>query len=262
MKRRVVVTGLGALTPLGNSLEESWAGAIAGKSGIAAITRFDAAAFASRIAGEVKNFDPTQYVDKKEVRRYDNFAIYALAAAQMLMQDAALTITPDIARRVGVLIGTGMGGIQSLEDEVNVLSQAGPRKVSPFAVPAIVPNLGSGHVSIRFGLKGPNHSVVTACSTGAHAIGDAADNGIAEARPLMHGDIAARHPGRDRERLRRQSGGEGDEDGKGNGAHGWSRDGSEHAVAQLCGAAKARRGAARPEGVTVARWKAAFAPRA
>ena len=173
MKRRVVVTGLGALTPLGNSLEESWAGAIAGKSGITAITRFDANGFASRIAGEIKNFDPAQYVDKKEVRRYDNFAIYALAAAQMLMQDAALTITPDIARRVGVLIGTGMGGIQSLEDEVNVLHQAGPRKVSPFAVPAIVPNLGSGHVSIRFGAKGPINCSVTACASGTTAIGDA-----------------------------------------------------------------------------------------
>ncbi len=184
MKRRVVVTGLGALTPLGNSLEESWAGAIAGKSGITAITRFDANGFASRIAGEIKNFDPAQYVDKKEVRRYDNFAIYALAAAQMLMQDAALTITPDIARRVGVLIGTGMGGIQSLEDEVNVLHQAGPRKVSPFAVPAIVPNLGSGHVSIRFGAKGPINCSVTACASGTTAIGDAY-------RTILYGDADA-----------------------------------------------------------------------
>lgn len=184
MRRRVVVTGLGALTPLGNSLEESWAGAIAGKSGITAITRFDANGFASRIAGEIKNFDPAQYVDKKEVRRYDNFAIYALAAAQMLMQDAALTITPDIARRVGVLIGTGMGGIQSLEDEVNVLHQAGPRKVSPFAVPAIVPNLGSGHVSIRFGAKGPINCSVTACASGTTAIGDAY-------RTILYGDADA-----------------------------------------------------------------------
>ncbi len=184
MKRRVVVTGLGALTPLGNSLEESWAGAIAGKSGITAITRFDANGFASRIAGEIKNFDPAQYVDKKEVRRYDNFAIYALAAAQMLMQDAALTITPDIARRVGVLIGTGMGGIQSLEDEVNVLHQAGPHKVSPFAVPAIVPNLGSGHVSIRFGAKGPINCSVTACASGTTAIGDAY-------RTILYGDADA-----------------------------------------------------------------------
>ncbi len=184
MKRRVVVTGLGALTPLGNSLEESWAGAIAGKSGITAITRFDANGFASRIAGEIKNFDPAQYVDKKEVRRYDNFAIYALAAAQMLMQDAALTITPDIARRVGVLIGTGMGGIKTLEDEVEVLHQTGPRKVSPFAVPAIVPNLGSGHVSIRFGAKGPINCSVTACASGTTAIGDAY-------RTILYGDADA-----------------------------------------------------------------------
>ncbi len=120
MKRRVVVTGLGALTPLGNSVSESWAGAIAGKSGIGPITRFDASAFSSRIAGEIKNFDPLQYVDKKEVRRYDNFAIYALAAAQMAMEDAALTIGPEIAERVGVIIGSAIGGAQTIEEEVRV----------------------------------------------------------------------------------------------------------------------------------------------
>ena len=184
MKRRVVVTGLGAMTPLGNSLEESWAGAVAGKSGIGPITRFDATGFSSRVVGELKNFDPTQYVEKKEVRRYDNFAIYALATGQMLMQDAALTITPEIAERVGVLIGTGMGGIKTLEDEVEVLHQTGPRKVSPFAVPAIVPNLGSGHVSIRFGAKGPIDCSVTACASGTTAIGNAY-------RTILYGDADA-----------------------------------------------------------------------
>ena len=184
MKRRVVVTGLGALTPLGNSLEESWDGAVAGKSGIGLITRFDASPYTSRIAGELKGFDPTQYVEKKEIRRYDNFAIYALATGQMLMQDAALTITPEIAERVGVLIGTGMGGIKTLEDEVNVLHQSGPRKVSPFAVPAIVPNLGGGHVSIRFGAKGPIDCSVTACASGTTAIGNAY-------RTILYGDADA-----------------------------------------------------------------------
>ena len=184
MKRRVVVTGLGAMTPLGNSLEESWAGAVAGKSGIGPITRFDATGFSSRVVGELKNFDPTQYVEKKEIRRYDNFAIYALATGQMLMQDTALTITPEIAERVGVLIGTGMGGIKTLEDEVEVLHQTGPRKVSPFAVPAIVPNLGSGHVSIRFGAKGPIDCSVTACASGTTAIGNAY-------RTILYGDADA-----------------------------------------------------------------------
>jgi 3-oxoacyl-[acyl-carrier-protein] synthase II len=173
MKRRVVITGLGALTPLGNSVAESWSAAIAGKSGIGPITRFDSSAFSSRIAGEIKNFDPTLYVDKKEVRRYDNFAIYSLAAAQMAMEDAALTIGPEIAERVGVIIGSAIGGAQTIEDEVRTLIASGPRKVSPFAVPAILANLASGHVSMRFGAKGPINCSVTACAAGTSAIGDA-----------------------------------------------------------------------------------------
>src|SRR5664280_2022599 len=149
MKRRVVVTGLGALTPLGNSVDESWEGAIAGRSGIGAITKFDSSAFNSRIAGEIKNFDPLQFVDKKEVRRYDNFAIYSLAAADMAMADAALTISPEIAERVGVIIGSAIGGLATLEQEIKTLYKSGPRRISPFAVPAILANLASGHVSIR-----------------------------------------------------------------------------------------------------------------
>jgi 3-oxoacyl-[acyl-carrier-protein] synthase II len=173
MKRRVVVTGIGALTPLGNSASESWAGAVAGKSGIGPITRFDASAYASRIAGEIKNFDSLQYVDKKEVRRLDNFTIYALAASQMAMDDAALTICPEIAGQVGVIIGSAIGGVATLEEEVRVLHNSGPRRVSPFAVPAILANLGSGHVSMRFGAKGPINCSVTACASGTTAIGDA-----------------------------------------------------------------------------------------
>jgi 3-oxoacyl-[acyl-carrier-protein] synthase II len=173
MKRRVVVTGLGALTPLGNSVDESWEGAIAGRSGIGAITKFDSSAFNSRIAGEIKNFDPLQFVDKKEVRRYDNFAIYALAAADMAMADAALTISPEIAERVGVIIGSAIGGLTTLEQEIKTLYKSGPRRISPFAVPAILANLASGHVSIRFGAKGPINCAVTACAAGTSAIGDA-----------------------------------------------------------------------------------------
>ena len=173
MKRRVVVTGLGALTPLGNSVEESWEGAITGKSGIGPITKFDSTAFNSRIAGEIKNFDPLQFVDKKEVRRYDNFAIYSLAAASMAMADAALTITPEIAERIGVIIGSAIGGLSTLEQEIETLYKSGPRRISPFAVPAILANLASGHVSIRFGAKGPINCAVTACAAGTSAIGDA-----------------------------------------------------------------------------------------
>jgi len=173
MKRRVVVTGLGALTPLGNSVDESWEGAIAGRSGIGAITKFDSSAFNSRIAGEIKNFDPLQFVDKKEVRRYDNFAIYSLAAADMAMADAALTISPEIAERVGVIIGSAIGGLATLEQEIKTLYKSGPRRISPFAVPAILANLASGHVSIRFGAKGPINCAVTACAAGTSAIGDA-----------------------------------------------------------------------------------------
>ena len=173
MKRRVVVTGLGALTPLGNSVAESWEGAIAGKSGIGPITKFDSSAFNSRIAGEIKNFDPLQFVDKKEVRRYDNFAIYSLAAADMAMADAALTISEEFAERVGVIIGSAIGGLATLEQEIGKLYKSGPRRISPFAVPAILANLASGHVSIRFGTKGPINCTVTACAAGTSAIGDA-----------------------------------------------------------------------------------------
>jgi 3-oxoacyl-[acyl-carrier-protein] synthase II len=173
MKRRVVVTGLGALTPLGNSVGESWEGAIAGKSGIGPITKFDSTPFKSRIAGEIKNFDPLQFVDKQEVRRYDDFILYALAASAMAMTDAKLTISPEISSRAGVIIGSGIGGVATMESEIKILFNSGPRKISPFAIPAILANLASGHVSIRFGAKGPINCTVTACAAGTSAIGDA-----------------------------------------------------------------------------------------
>ncbi len=192
MKRRVVVTGLGALTPLGNTAEESWAAAIAGKSGIGPISHFDATNFPSRIAGELKNFDPIQFVDKKEIRRYDNFAIYALAAAQMAMEDSGLSITPDIAERVGVIIGSAIGGVQTFEEEVRALSQSGVRKISPFGVPAILANLASGHVSIRFGAKGPINCTVTACASGTSAIGDCYKTiAYGEADAMISGGVEA-----------------------------------------------------------------------
>ncbi len=173
MKRRVVVTGLGALTPLGNSAQESWEGAIAGKSGIGRITKFDSTPFKSKIAGEIKNFDPLQYVDKQEVRRYDDFILYAIAASEMAMGDAKLTISPEISTRAGVIIGSGIGGIATVESEIRVLFNSGPRKISPFTIPAVLANLASGHVSIRFGAKGPINCTVTACAAGTSAIGDA-----------------------------------------------------------------------------------------
>ncbi len=173
MKRRVVVTGLGALTPLGNSLHESWEAAVSGKSGIGLITKFDSAAFKTRIAGEIKNFDPLQYVSKQEVRRYDDFLLYSIAAAEMALADASLTIGSDISERTGVIIGSAIGGLATLEEEYKNLLNAGPRKISPFAVPAILANLASGHVSIKFGAKGPINCAVTACASGTSAIGDA-----------------------------------------------------------------------------------------
>jgi len=173
MKRRVVITGLGAVTPLGNTAAESWANAVAGKSGIGPITRIDASAMASRIAGEIKNFDPLQFIDKKEVRRQDKFTVYALAASQMAMDDAALTLGPDIAERVGVIIGSAIGGAGTFEEEAVLLHTSGPRKISPFSVPAILANLASGHVSMRFGAKGPINCAVTACASGTSALGDA-----------------------------------------------------------------------------------------
>jgi 3-oxoacyl-[acyl-carrier-protein] synthase II len=173
MKRRVVVTGLGALTPLGNSVHQSWEGAIAGTSGIGPITKFDCAPFKSRIAGEIKNFDPQQFVNKQEIRRYDDFILYALAASEMAMTDAKLTISPEFSERAGVIIGSAIGGLSTLECELRNLLGANPRKVSPFTIPAILANLASGHVSIRFGAKGPINCAVTACAAGTSAIGDA-----------------------------------------------------------------------------------------
>jgi 3-oxoacyl-[acyl-carrier-protein] synthase II len=169
----VVITGLGTVNPLGNNVEDFWGALCAGRSGIGPITRFDATDFQTRIAGEVKNFDPLRFVNKKERRRYDDFIIYALAGAEMALADAGLAIGNGIAERTGVIIGSGIGGLITVEKEKEAILQGGPRKISPFAIPAVLANLAAGHVSIRFGAKGPISCTVTACAAGTNAIGDA-----------------------------------------------------------------------------------------
>ena len=173
LSRRVVVTGLGAVTPVGNSVGESWEALCSGRSGIGPITKFDAAAFDTRIAGELKGFDPIRYVTKKEQRRYDNFIIFALAAAEEAAADAALSVIGPEAERTGVIIASAIGGVETIETEKEALLAGGPRKMSVFAIPAVLANLAAGHVSIRFGAKGPISCPVTACAAGTCAIGDA-----------------------------------------------------------------------------------------
>ncbi|MBN1664387.1 MAG: beta-ketoacyl-ACP synthase II [Deltaproteobacteria bacterium] len=172
MQRRVVITGLGAVTPLGNSVKETWDGLCSGKSGIAKITKFDCADFETQIAGELKNFDPLKYISKKELRRYDDFIIFALAASEMAVEDAQLTIDDTNCERIGVIIGSAIGGLGTIEKEIQILMQSGPKRVSPFTIPSALANLGAGHVAIRFGAKGPISCTVTACSSGNNAIGD------------------------------------------------------------------------------------------
>ena len=173
MKRRVVVTGVGLVSSLGVGTEENWKALCAGRSGIGSITRFDASQFSTRIAGEVKNFDPLQFIAKKDVKKMDVFIQYAIAAAEFAVHDAGLEVTPEIADRVGVFIASGIGGFSAIEREHRVLLKDGPRKISPFFIPSVIINLAAGQVSIRFGAKGPNSATVTACSASAHAVGDA-----------------------------------------------------------------------------------------
>jgi len=174
LHRRVVITGVGAVTPLGNSVSETWDGLCAGKSGIGKITKFDCRAFATRIAGEIKNFDPLAFVNKKELRRLDDFIIYSLAAAEMAAADAALIINDTYAERVGVYIGSAIGGLGTMEKEKEMIMRFGPGRMSPFAIPSVLANLGAGHVSIRLGAKGPLNCSATACASGTCAIGEAA----------------------------------------------------------------------------------------
>jgi len=173
MPRRVVVTGVGLISPLGVGTEATWEALIAGKSGVGPITRFDASSFPVRIAGEVKGFDPQQWMDAKEARKFDLFVQYALAASLMAVENAGLAITPEIAERVAVVLGSGIGGLPLIEENHRTLQEKGPRRVSPFFIPGAIINMCSGLVSIRLGAKGPNMATCTACSTSAHAITDA-----------------------------------------------------------------------------------------
>jgi 3-oxoacyl-[acyl-carrier-protein] synthase II len=173
VNRRVVVTGIGLVSALGIGTQETWAGLLAGQSGVTRITRFDVSAYATQIAAEVKGFDPLAFIEKKDVKKMDLFIQFAIAAAQIAMDDSRLEITKVNAPNIGVYIGSGIGGFITIEREHEALLSGGPRKVSPFFIPSAIINLASGQVSIRFGAKGPNSATCTACSASAHAIGDA-----------------------------------------------------------------------------------------
>ena len=176
-RRRVVVTGLGCISPVGNSVAQAWAQLLAGQSGIGAITKFDASAFSSRIAGEVRNFDLESYMSAKEARSMDTFIHYGIAAAVQAVEDAGLptgeALTDELATRIGCVIGSGIGGLPMIENTHTELVNRGPRRISPFFVPASIINMTAGHVSMRFGFKGPNIAIATACTTGLHCIGEA-----------------------------------------------------------------------------------------
>lgn len=184
-RRRVVVTGLGCISPVGNTVEDAWANLVAGRSGIAAITKFDASNMACRIAGEVKGFELESYMSAKEARTMDTFIHYGIAAAHQAVVDAGLptgeALDEETATRIGCIIGSGIGGLPLIEETHSDLVNRGPRRISPFFVPASIINMISGHVSMRFGFKGPNLAVVTACTTGLHAIGEGA-------RKIEYGD--------------------------------------------------------------------------
>jgi 3-oxoacyl-[acyl-carrier-protein] synthase II len=183
-RRRVVVTGLGAVSPVGNTVADAWANILAGKSGIGAITRFDASAIKSRIAGEVRDFDIGAYLSPKEARRMDTFIHYGMAAGIQAVRDSGIEVTPENADRIGVNIGSGIGGLQLIEGTHDDYLAGGPRKISPFFIPGTIINMISGNLSIMFGMKGPNIAVVTACTTGLHAIGTSM-------RMIQYGDADA-----------------------------------------------------------------------
>ncbi|MBT1075870.1 beta-ketoacyl-ACP synthase II [Geobacter grbiciae] len=171
--RRVVVTGVGAISPLGTGNGKNWDALVAGRSGIDLITRFDASELPVKIAGEVKDFTPEDFIEKKEVKKMDLFIQYALAAAQFAMEDSGLQITDENAERVGVIVGAGLGGLPTIEKYHAAMLEGGYKKISPFFIPMLIINLAPGHVSIKYGAKGPNLSSVSACATGTHSIGDA-----------------------------------------------------------------------------------------
>jgi 3-oxoacyl-[acyl-carrier-protein] synthase II len=172
-RRRVVVTGLGLVSPVGIGVDASWDALVAGRSGVGPITLFDASTFPTRIAAEVKNFDPAQFMDRKEARRNDRFIQFALAAADMAVKDAGLDMAKEDPEKVGCIVGAGIGGLGSIEDEHKVFLEKGVKKIGPFFIPSLIINLAPGQISMRYGMKGPNFSPVSACATGNHSIGDA-----------------------------------------------------------------------------------------
>jgi 3-oxoacyl-[acyl-carrier-protein] synthase II len=184
LRRRVVVTGMGLAIPTGIGVETAWKNVCEGKSGIGLLTRFDTNGFETKIAGEVKDFNPELYIDKKEIKRMDLFVQYAIAATKEALEDAQLNIAPENCEQIGVIVGTGLGGLPTLEKYHKVLLERGPSRISPFFIPMLIANLASGQIAIQFGPKGPNTCVVTACATGAHCIGDAF-------RTIVYGDAEA-----------------------------------------------------------------------
>ncbi|MEK6604093.1 MAG: beta-ketoacyl-ACP synthase II [Nitrospirota bacterium] len=184
MKRRVVVTGLGLITPLGIGVEKTWSALCAGKSGVRRITKFDPSHHACQIAGEVTDFNPADYIEKKDIKKMDTFIHFAVGASQMAVDDSGLKVTEENADRVGVYIGSGIGGLPAIEAYHKVLLDKGPDRVSPFFIPMVIINLASGQVSMRIGARGPNSCAVTACATGNHCIGDAF-------RIIQHGEADA-----------------------------------------------------------------------
>ncbi|MBC3874288.1 beta-ketoacyl-ACP synthase II [Undibacterium flavidum] len=173
-KRRVVITGLGCVSPVGNNIADTWAAILAGKSGIATITKFDATPFTTHFAGEVKGFNIEDYIPAKEARNMDTFIHFGIAAGVQAFQDSGITVTEENAERIGVIVGSGIGGLPLIEETKEVLIARGPRRITPFFVPASIINMISGNLSIKYGLKGPNLAIVTACTTGLHCIGNAA----------------------------------------------------------------------------------------
>lgn len=184
LRKRVVITGLGLIIPTGINVETAWRNVCEGRSGIGPLTRFDPNAHETKIAGEVKGFIPENYIEKKEIKKMDLFIQYALGATKEALEDSQLKITPENAEQVGVIVGTGLGGLPTIERYHQILLEKGPSRISPFFIPMLIANLASGQIAIQFGAKGPNSCVVTACATGAHCIGDAF-------RAIVYGDAKA-----------------------------------------------------------------------
>jgi len=184
LRKRVVITGLGLVIPIGIGVETAWKNVCEGRSGIGPLTRFDPNGHETKIAGEVKGFNPENYTEKKEIKKMDLFIQFALGAAKEALEDSQLKITPENAEQVGVIVGTGLGGLPTIEKYHQILMEKGPGRISPFFIPMLIANMASGQIAIHFGVKGPNSCVVTACATGAHCIGDAY-------RAIVYGDAKA-----------------------------------------------------------------------